>query len=35
MKASGLVAFENVEAVVMNKEALKRGFEEAVIEPAN
>ena len=35
MKASGLVALENVEAVVMNKEALKRGFEEAVIEPAN
>ncbi|UCD32588.1 MAG: hypothetical protein JSV38_01415 [Desulfobacterales bacterium] len=35
MKATGMVAMENVEAVVLNKEALKRGADEAVIEPAN
>lgn len=35
MKATGMVAMENVEAVVLNKEALKRGAEEAVIAPAN
>jgi oxalate oxidoreductase subunit delta len=35
IKATGMVAMENVEAVVLNKEALKRGAEEAVIAPAN
>jgi len=35
MKATGMVAMENVEAVVLNKEALQRGYDEAVIAPAN
>lgn len=32
VKATGLVALDNVAAVVVNKEAMKRGYEEAVIQ---
>ncbi len=35
MKATGLVELDNVLSVVVNKDALQRGYDEAVIAPAN
>jgi oxalate oxidoreductase subunit delta len=35
MKATGLVELANVLEVVVNKDALQRGYDEAVIAPAN
>ncbi len=35
IKATGLVALENVLEVVVNKDALQRGYDEAVIAPVN
>ena len=35
IKATGLVALENVLEVVVNKDALQRGYDEAVIVPVN
>ncbi len=35
IKATGLVELENVLSVVVNKDALQRGYDEAVIAPAN
>ncbi|MFH1293250.1 MAG: oxalate oxidoreductase subunit delta [Pseudomonadota bacterium] len=35
VKATGLVALDNVAAVVVNKEAMNRGYEEAVIQSVN